>query len=116
MAASGDDRHPVAAPITTPQSSVSCQSALMPMVAAVPRATAASAAATTRRTPKRSMRAAEKGAISPNRSRLIEIASETWSTRQPNSSSSGVMSTVGVARTPDAISNAAKAAAATTQA
>jgi hypothetical protein len=53
--------------------------------------------------------------MSPNSTRLIEIASETWSTRQPNSSSSGSIRIVGVARTPDAIRSAAKAAPATTQ-
>jgi hypothetical protein len=46
----------------------------------------------------------------------MEIASETWSTRQPNSSSSGPIRMVGVARTPEAISSAAKAAPTTTQA
>ena len=65
--------------------------------------------------PKRSISAAEKGAISPNSTRLIEIASETWSTRQPNSSSRGSIRIVGVARTPDAMSSATNAAAATTQ-
>ena len=88
----------------------------MPIVAAVPAAVAARAAATTRRTPNRSISAAEKGAISPKSTRLIEIASETWSTRQPNSSSSGAIRMVGVARTPDAISSATNAAAATIQA
>ena len=115
-AASGDDRQPVAAPMTTPQSSVSCQSALMPIVAAVPAAVAARAAATTRRTPNRSISAAEKGAIRPKSTRLIEIASETWLTRHPNSSSSGPIRIVGVARTPDAISSATNAAPATTHA
>ncbi len=105
-AASGDDRQPVAAPMTTPQSSVSCQSALMPIVAAVPAAVREGAPTTTRRTPNRSISAAEKGAISPKSTRLIEIASETWSTRHPNSSSSGSIRIVGVARTPDAISSA----------
>ena len=87
----------------------------MPIVSAEPAAVAASATATTLRMPKRSIRAAEKGAISPNSTRLIEIASDTWSTRQPNSSSSGPIRMVGVARTPEATSRATNAAPATTQ-
>ena len=106
----------MAASITTPQSRSSCQSAVIATVAVEPSATAARATATTRRTPKRSIIAAENGAITPNSTRLIEIASETWSTPQPNSSPRASIRMVGVERTPDATRRATNAAPATTHA
>ena len=116
MAASGDERQPVAAPIRTPQSRSSCQSAVIQIVAAAPSDIAVRAPPITLRIPKRSIRAAENGAMAPKRTRLIPIASEIWSTPQPNSSPSGWIITVGVARTPAATSNTTKAAPRTTQA
>ena len=110
MAASGDDRQPVAAPITTPQSRSRCHSSVIAIVAAEPAAIAASAATVTLRSPKRSISAAENGAIAPKRTRFIPIASEIWLTPHPNSSPSGVIITVGAARTPAATSSTTNAA------
>ena len=56
---------PVPSPMSTPQKMSSCQDAVMSTLPPAPRATSASAAATTRRMPKRSMSAAAKGAVSP---------------------------------------------------
>ena len=44
------------------------------------------------------------------------MASEIWFTRQPNSSPSGSIITVGIERSPDPTSSVRKAAPATTQA
>ncbi len=85
-------------------------------MAAEPADIAASATTTTRRTPNRSISAAENGAIAPNRTRLIPIASEIWSTPHPNSSPSGSIITVGAARTPAATSSTTNDAPRTTQA
>ena len=60
------------------------------------------ATATTRWMPRRSMRAAEKGAASPKSTRLTETAPPMTPIGQPNSSCSGVMSTPGVDRNPAA--------------
>ena len=56
---------PVPTPTAKPQSSHSCHGLVITRVRPEPTATRASATATTRRTPKRSMRAAAKGAVSP---------------------------------------------------
>src|SRR4051812_12461392 len=66
--------------------------------------------------PKRSMRAAAKGAVRPKSRRLIETAAEIVPSDQPNSSCSGWISTPGVARKPAAPTRAMKATTATDQA
>jgi hypothetical protein len=56
---------PVPIPTAKPHSSHSCQALVMTRVRPEPTATRASAAATTRRTPKRCMSAAANGAVRP---------------------------------------------------
>jgi hypothetical protein len=62
------------------------------------------------------MRAAANGAVRPKSSRFTETATEIVPRVQPNSSSSGVISTPGVARKPAAPMIATNATAATNQA
>jgi hypothetical protein len=69
-----------------------------------------------RRTPRRSISAAAKGPISPYSTRFTEMASEMVARDQPNSPSSGTISTPGVARMPADTSSTAKVTAATTHA
>ena len=76
----------------------------------------ASATSTVRRSPKRSMTAAANGPISRKRNMLIPIAKEIVARDQPNSLSSGTISTPGVARRPAATKQGQKRDAATTQA
>ncbi len=80
----------------------------MIVVSDAPVAIVTSAISITRRTPKRSISAAEKGAISPNSKRPIEIASEIVPRDQPNSSCSGTISTPGVARKPAVVISVTK--------
>ncbi len=56
---------PVPSPTRTPQSSTSCQLAVMNTVSPLPRATSSSAQETTGRMPKRFMSAAANGAVRP---------------------------------------------------
>ena len=56
---------PVPMPTAKPQSSHSCQGLVITSVSPEPSETRASAAGTTRRTPKRSISAAAKGAVRP---------------------------------------------------
>ena len=56
---------PVPTPIGTPQRNQSCHDAVITRVSPAPAATSASAPATTRRMPKRSISAAANGAVSP---------------------------------------------------
>ena len=56
---------PVPMPTAKPHNSHSCQALVITRVSPEPTATRASAAATTRRTPKRSIRAAANGAVRP---------------------------------------------------
>src|SRR5882757_5313334 len=107
---------PVPRPTSTPQHSTSCHAAVMNTVSPLPAATTTNAATTTRRTPKRSIRAAANGAVSPNSAMLIAMASEMVPTDQPNSARSGSISTPGVARNAAAPTRARKVAAATAQA
>ena len=89
VAASGTETAPVALPTTTPQSRSSCQGAVITVVSEAPAAIVASATSITRRTPKRSISAAENGADSPYSRRPIEIASEIVPRDQPYSCCSG---------------------------
>lgn len=104
---------PVPSPTRTPHSATSCQLAVMNTVRPLPAATSSRAQATTRRMPKRSMSAAANGAHRPYSMRFTETASEIVPLDQPNASSSGVISTPGVARNPAAPMIATKATAAT---
>src|SRR5438045_9036 len=66
--------------------------------------------------PKRSINAAAKGAVRPKRIRLTDTAEEMVASDQPNSSCSGWIRTLGVARNPAAPTRATKAMTATDQA
>lgn len=76
---------PVPSPISTPQKISSCHDAVMSTLPPAPSATRARAAATTWRMPKRSMRAAANGAVSPYSTRLTLTASDMTLVDQPNS-------------------------------
>ena len=93
---------PVPSPISTPQSSTSCQLLVTKTLRPLPAAISSSATLVTARIPNRSMRAAANGAVSPNSTRLTPTASETRPRDQPNSSCSGTISTPGAARKPAA--------------
>jgi len=80
----------------------------MTVVRAAPLAIVTSAISITRRTPKRSMSAAENGAVKPKSRRPSEIASEIVPRDQPNSSWSGTISTPGVARKPAVVISVTK--------
>ncbi len=107
---------PLPVPTTTPQSSMSCHGRVMKTVNPTPAARKQSAAASVRRTPTRSMTAAANGPISPYRTRLIDTAPAIVARDHPNASSSGTMSTPGVARMAAATSSVTKVTAATIQA
>ena len=94
---------PVLIPMTNPQSAINCHGADMNIVSAEPMLTEVSADITTLRIPKRSIRAAAKGATSPYTSTLIAIANEICSRPQPNASSSGIIRTDEALRNPAAV-------------
>ncbi len=81
----------------------------------MPRQIIATAAVTTGRTPKRLMKAAENGAISPKRAMRKASAEEMSAALQPNSCSSGRMMTPGAPIAPAVASMTRKVAPATTQ-
>ena len=116
MAANTSAIDPVPSPISTPHSRTSCQLLVTPTLRPLPAAISSRATLVTARTPNRSMRAAANGAVSPNSTRLTPTASETRPRDQPNSSSSGTMSTPGAARKPAAHKRATKATPAATHA
>ena len=72
----------------------------MIVVSDAPLAIVTSAMSITRRTPKRSMSAAENGAVRPKSRSPIETATEIDARDQPNSCWSGMIRTLGVARKP----------------
>ena len=88
----------------------------MTVVSSAPVATVINAPTVTARKPKRSMSAAANGPVRPNRTRLIETATEITARFQPNSFWSGTMSTLGAARKPAAPISAMNVTAATIQA
>ena len=88
----------------------------MKTLSADPAAMSISAAASTGRTPNRSIRAAAKGAVRPNNVMLTDIASPTVPCDQPNSWCSGAIITPGTERKPAAPRIAMKLTAATTHA
>ena len=100
----------------TPQVRTSCQGSVINVVSNTPAEIVKSAMIETRRTPKRCINAAAKGAMKPNRSRLTEMAAEIVARLQPNSSWSGTISTPGVERKPAAPSKVMKTTPATIQA
>ena len=106
---------PVPNPTIRPQSRSSCQEACIAVVRLMAVATISSAATMTRRIPKRSIRAAANGPHRPYRNRLIETANEIVTRFQPNSCSSGTISTPGVERMPADASNVRNVTAATIQ-
>lgn len=57
--------HPVPTPMSSPQSSHSCQGEVITVVAALAAATTSRARVTVRRTPQRSITAAANGAMQP---------------------------------------------------
>ena len=116
VAASTEAMHPVPSPTTTPHSRYSCHGAFITVVRRAPVATVIRAPTVTTRSPKRSIRAAANGPVSPNKMRLIETAMEMMARFQPNSSCSGTISTLGVARNPAAPISATNVTAATTHA
>ena len=116
MAASTPAIAPVPMPTTTPQSRTSCQAAVITTVSPEPSATRPSAASTTRRRPKRLIAAAANGPARPYSTRLTETAAEMTVRLQPNSSSSGTISTPGADRKPEAPSSVTKVTPATIQA
>jgi hypothetical protein len=107
---------PVPSPTRTPQSSTSCQLAVMKTVSPLPVATSSRAIDTTRLIPNRFIRAAANGAVRPNSSRLTDTANEMVPRDQPYSSCSGVINAPGVARKPAAPISATNETAATSQA
>ncbi len=87
---------------------MNCQDSVIQVVAVVPAAIVASAMSITRRTPKRSISAAENGAVSPYISRPSEIPSEIVARDQWYSCCSGMMSTPGAARNPAVVISVTK--------
>jgi len=100
VAASGTDTAPVAPPTTTPHNRSSCHGAFITVVSDAPVAIVTSAISITRRTPKRSISAAENGAVRPNSTSPSDTAIEMVPRDQPNSCCSGTIRTPGVARKP----------------
>ncbi|GMA88456.1 hypothetical protein GCM10025868_37060 [Angustibacter aerolatus] len=78
--------------------------------------TSTSAIGTTRRSPKRSMSAAANGAVRPKTTRLMVTAVDVGSRDQPNSPSTGSISTPVLDRKPAEAMRAPKVTAATHQA
>ncbi len=98
VATSDRAMEPVPRPTTTPHSRTSCQAAVMTTVSPLPVAVRSRAQTTTRRIPKRSMRAAANGAVSPYSAMLTATAADTVVVDHPNSSRSGSTRTPGTAR------------------
>ena len=116
VAAKTSAMDPVPSPMSSPQVSRICQDCVTSTVSALPAAISTSATAVTARMPKRSIRAAAKGAVRPKSTRLMLTAAESTVVDQPNSFCSGTISTPGAARKPAAPTRARKATAATIQA
>jgi len=95
---------------------MSCQGWLIAGVSATLMPVVASARVIVQRAPKRSIAAAAKGPIAPKSRRLTPRAREIVARDQWNSSSSGTISTPGVARVPAVMSASANVTATMTQA
>ncbi len=87
---------PVPTPTTTPHSRTSCHTCFIASDANRPAAIIAIATMITRRTPKRFMKAAANGPNKPNSMMRSASAEEICASLQPNSCSSGTISTPGV--------------------
>ena len=107
---------PVPMPMQTPHSSQSCHGCVIRVVSPLATPTTTRAAATVRRTPKRSMKAAANGAVSPYSTRLRLTAPEVTARDQPNSDSIGSSSTPVELRNAAAATSAPSVTPATTQA
>ena len=75
---------PVPPPTTNPQSSIKCQGRFMYWVHQAPVPTIVNANITTLRIPKRSIKAAAKGAVNPYTSTFMETAELIAERDQPN--------------------------------
>lgn len=95
VAAKASAIEPLPSPTSTPQSRTSCQLAVMKTVRPAPTAITARAAATTRRMPNRSIRAAANGAVRPYSARFTDTAKPMVARDQWNSACSGSMSRPG---------------------
>jgi hypothetical protein len=84
---------PVPEPTQTPHRRISSHRVVISVVRATEQASSARAHRTSRRSPQRSINDAAKGPIKPNRTRLMAIAPEIAALVQPNSDSSGTIST-----------------------
>ncbi len=104
---------PVPRPTSTPQYRVNCQAVVMTEVSAAPEAMSTSATTTTRRMPKRSMRAAANGAVRPYRTMFTEVARPIDPRDQPNSCRRGPASRPGRVEKAPATTIASSATAAT---
>ena len=100
LAANTSAIEPVPMPTTTPHSSTRCHGSVINTVAAAPLPIIVSAAITTRRMPKRSIKAAANGAVSPYSKTFTDTAREICARLQPNAVSSGTISTEGAERNP----------------
>jgi hypothetical protein len=107
---------PVPTPTSRPQRIHSCHGAVIQMVNPEPRLTRTNATDRTRRMPKRSMRAAANGAVTPKSTRLTVTAPEVVVLDQPNVASNGSISAPVEDRKPAAAMSADTTAAATNQA
>ncbi len=88
----------------------------MTLVSATPVAIVRIALRTTRRIPKRAMKAAAKGPMRPKRIRLMETAAAISARFQPNSRWRGMISTPGATRVPAAARSVTKVMPPTIQA
>ena len=93
---------PVPHPTKNPQQITSAQGEVAKTAKPAPRPIDVSAPITTRRTPKRSIKAAAKGAVSPYIKIFTLSATDRSARDQPNSSSIGTIKTDGVDRIPAA--------------
>ena len=115
IAASTLATKPMPEPTNTPHSTMSCQDCVISGSSATPVPMMHSAPTMVPRTPKRSIVAAENGAISPYRPMQTPTASEMVARLQPNSVSNGTTNTPGTARIPAPISSTMKVTPATTK-
>ena len=87
---------PVPMPTTMPHSRMSCHTCVIASDASMPAEIRITAETITARTPNRFMKAAANGPNNPNSMRRSASADEICSVSQPNSFSSGTISTPGV--------------------
>ena len=116
VAAKASAMEPEPSPTSRPQHSISCQAAVIHTVSQEPAAITVRATATTRRMPKRSIRAAANGAVRPYRARFTETAAPIVPRDQSNSACSGSMRRPGTERKAAAPMIVTKVTAATNQA